>query len=80
MKGKVICDDISNIDNDYLRGFGNGTKIDLVIGGPPCPAFSKSRFYRTDKPKGKDDISLTIENYFRVIKNLKPVACSFLKT
>ena len=23
--------------------------VDVVIGGPPCPAFSKSRFYLTEK-------------------------------
>src|SRR5436309_3482513 len=25
--------------------------IDLLIGGPPCPPFSKSRFYRKSKPR-----------------------------
>lgn len=23
--------------------------IDILVGGPPCPAYSKSRFYRTEK-------------------------------
>ena len=29
--------------------------IDGVVGGPPCPSFSKSRFYRTEKDRGIDD-------------------------
>jgi DNA (cytosine-5)-methyltransferase 1 len=29
--------------------------LSLVAGGPPCPPFSKSRFYRKDKPRALED-------------------------
>jgi hypothetical protein len=30
-------------------------EIDLLSGGPPCPPYSKSRFYRKEKPRALDD-------------------------
>ena len=36
-------------------GLKKGSEVDVVAGGPPCPAFSKSRFYRKDKPRALDD-------------------------
>ena len=30
-------------------------QIDLLAGGPPCPPYSKSRFYRKDKPRALGD-------------------------
>ena len=32
-----------------------GRDIDLLAAGPPCPPFSKSRFWRTDLPRGFAD-------------------------
>jgi DNA (cytosine-5)-methyltransferase 1 len=48
--------------------------LDCLIGGPPCPAFSKSRFYRTEKPRGIDDDNAdeTINGYLRTLTDLKP--------
>lgn len=48
--------------------------IDLLAGGPPCPPFSKSRFYRTDKPRALDDPvgDATISGYLKVLKLVKP--------
>ena len=37
---KIICDDIRNIDFKDLQ---KQYKFDFVVGGPPCPPFSKSR-------------------------------------
>ena len=44
------------------------------MGGPPCPSFSKSRFYRTEKDRGIDDANglLTVANYFRAVEELNP--------
>ena len=49
-------------------------QIDGLVGGPPCPPFSKSRFYRTDKKRGLDDENgfLTVSNYFRALEELNP--------
>ncbi|MBB3762273.1 MULTISPECIES: DNA cytosine methyltransferase [Xanthomonas] len=51
-------------------------EVDLLIGGPPCPAFSKSRFYRTDKPRALEDpvAKETVGGYLRVLKEAKPKA------
>ncbi|PWS27107.1 DNA (cytosine-5-)-methyltransferase [Pedobacter yonginense] len=69
---EVVCDDIQNIDFDAIRlKHGN---IDGLVGGPPCPPFSKSRFYRKEKSRGIDDEDgfITISNYFRAVKELNP--------
>lgn len=51
-------------------------EVDLLIGGPPCPAFSKSRFYRTDKPRALDDpvAAETVGGYLRVLDEIRPKA------
>lgn len=51
-------------------------ELDLLAGGPPCPAFSKSRFYRTEKPRALDDpvAKETIGGYLRVLKEARPRA------
>ena len=69
---ELVCDDIKNID--FKNILDNKNIIDGVIGGPPCPSFSKSRFYLKDKKRGiEDDVGLeTISNYFKAIKILKP--------
>jgi DNA (cytosine-5)-methyltransferase 1 len=68
----TICDDISNIDFKTLAK-KNGP-IDGVIGGPPCPPFSKSRFYLKDKTRGMDDSDgeSSLINFIRCIKETKP--------
>ena len=50
--------------------------VDLLIGGPPCPPFSKSRFYRTDKPRAMDDPvgEVTIGGYLATLAWLRPRA------
>ncbi len=51
-------------------------KVDLLVGGPPCPPFSKSRFYRTDKPRAMQDPvgEVTISGYLDTLRWLKPKA------
>ncbi|WP_431842956.1 DNA cytosine methyltransferase [Calidifontibacter indicus] len=50
--------------------------VDVLIGGPPCPPFSKSRFYRTDKPRAMHDPigEVTINGYLETLRWLKPKA------
>jgi DNA (cytosine-5)-methyltransferase 1 len=50
--------------------------VDLLVGGPPCPPYSKSRFYRKEKPRAlQDDLGLeTISGYLSVLQKLHPRA------
>ena len=71
----VVCDDIRNIDYaKYLSEIGlTFADIDVLAGGPPCPAYSKSRFYRTDKKRAlEDENSFTLPEYFRALKEIRP--------
>lgn len=53
-----------------------GTEIDLLVGGPPCPPYSKSRFYRKEKPRAlEDDVAWeTLNGYFDTLRLLSPRA------
>lgn len=71
----VVCDDIRKIDYDKsLERIGMGKKdIDILVGGPPCPAYSKSRFYRTEKKRAlEDENSFTLYEYFRALDEIRP--------
>jgi DNA (cytosine-5)-methyltransferase 1 len=69
---EVVTDDVKNIDFKKIKR--KHKIIDGLVGGPPCPSFSKSRFYRTEKDRGIDDANglLTVTNYFRAVEELSP--------
>ena len=69
---EVVCDNIENIDFKKIRK--THKNIDGLVGGPPCPPFSKSRFYRKEKERGIDDEDgfMTVSNYFRAVEELNP--------
>jgi DNA (cytosine-5)-methyltransferase 1 len=50
--------------------------IALLAGGPPCPPYSKSRFYRKEKPRALEDPLgwSTLQGYLRALSILKPKA------
>src|ERR1700733_9279154 len=50
--------------------------IDLLVGGPPCPPYSKSRFYRKSKPRALNDAvgEETLNGYLNALRILKPRA------
>lgn len=71
----VINKSIFDVSNkEILNGIGPLKQgLDLVVGGPPCQPYSKSRFYRKDIQRGmQDPLSNTLLEYFRVVKLLKP--------
>jgi len=80
VSNNIICDDIINVSNEKIAsvtGLSKGN-TDIVLGGPPCPAFSKSRFYRKEMTHGTDDESWkTVEEYFRIVKGFMPKAFIF---
>ena len=51
-------------------------QIDLLAGGPPCPPYSKSRFYLKDKPRALGDPVgwESINGYLRALKLIQPRA------
>jgi DNA (cytosine-5)-methyltransferase 1 len=55
---------------------GSFGEVDLVAGGPPCPPFSKSRFYRKEKPRALDDPNgwETIDGFLNVLDWDRPRA------
>ena len=59
---------------EFREATGQG--VDLLVGGPPCPPFSKSRFYRKDMPRALDDPigQETITGYLRALKMARPRA------
>ncbi len=67
---------VSDIDPTRLRMYGADTDIDLLAGGPPCPPYSKSRFYRTSKPRALADSvgQETMAGYLKVLDLLRPRA------
>lgn len=50
--------------------------VSLVAGGPPCPPFSKSRFYRKEKLRALDDPNgwETVNGYLDVLDWVRPRA------
>lgn len=59
-----------------LSGGGAIPEVDLLAGGPPCPPYSKSRFYRTSKPRALDDEvgHETMQGYLNALRMLRPRA------
>jgi DNA (cytosine-5)-methyltransferase 1 len=69
---EIVCDTIENVDFKKIKR--KHKAIDGLVGGPPCPPFSKSRFYRKEKERGIDDEDgfMTVTNYFRAVEELAP--------
>jgi DNA (cytosine-5)-methyltransferase 1 len=67
---------------DFVRDLSAGAlldqdeEIELLVGGPPCPPYSKSRFYRKEKPRAlRDDLAWeTINGYLDTLRLLEPRA------
>ncbi|MGV1003880.1 MAG: DNA cytosine methyltransferase [Candidatus Nanopelagicales bacterium] len=71
--------DIREFDRSLVGGMVGRQSlhdVDLLVGGPPCPPFSKSRFYRTEKPRALADPvgEVTISGYLETLRWLRPRA------
>jgi len=56
----------------HAGGFGRGEKPDLLVGGPPCVAFSKSGFWLDWKRDGVDPAASLLQAYTAVLAQAKP--------
>ena len=71
----VKCSDIReiNYEDELAKILLSIKDIDVLVGGPPCPAFSKSRFYRTEKKRAlEDENAFTLHEFFRALKEIRP--------
>lgn len=59
---------------DILRagGLGGRERPDLLVGGPPCVAFSKSGFWLDWKREGVDPAASLLQAYTRVLAEARP--------
>jgi DNA (cytosine-5)-methyltransferase 1 len=74
--GNVITADITQLEPiATMTELGlNAGDIDLLVGGPPCVAFSKSGFHLEYKRQGRDPRSGLLDDYVRFLKALQPKA------
>ncbi|MGH7961027.1 MAG: DNA cytosine methyltransferase, partial [Candidatus Binatia bacterium] len=68
--------DITKVDpHEVMREIGIGQgDLDLLVGGPPCVAFSKSGFHLEYKREGKDSRASLLDDYLRFLEAMRPQA------
>lgn len=74
---QIFQGSVTDLTDERLQNLlGTSPSIDLLAGGPPCPPYSKSRFYRKDMPRGLDDPvgAETLAGYLNTLKTLRPRA------
>ncbi len=71
---KVYCKDIKDFGlSDLQKDFGiKEGEVDLVVGGPPCQAYSTVGKRLIDDPRGQ-----LFQEYYRVLKEINPKAFLF---
>lgn len=65
-------DGVSTKDMLRAGGFGRGETPDLLVGGPPCVAFSKSGFWLDWKRDGVDPAASLLQAYTAVLAQARP--------
>lgn len=91
VSSKVLHFDIQRTD-DLIKGYKNdviygssrglehivgGKKIDVVIGGPPCQAYSIAGRIRDENGMHNDYRNFLFESYIKIVEKFKPKACIF---
>lgn len=67
-----LCEDIRNIDAQYLNEKLAGQKVDMVVGGPPCQGFST-----VGKGEVFDERNKLFLEFVRIVKILSPEVVLF---
>lgn len=75
---------INGFDQDELYGSSHGLsaivnnrKVDAIIGGPPCQAYSIAGRIRDTKGMDIDYRNFLFESYIRIVNKFQPDACIF---
>ena len=69
----VLNIDITRDDvNDCIDRVCLGRAVDVIIGGPPCQAYSTAGRARDDKGMKDDPRNFLFENYVKVLNHFKP--------
>ena len=63
---------VSTADILAAGGFSSRDRPDLLVGGPPCTAFSKSGFWLDWKRDGADPAASLLQAYTRVLAEAQP--------
>ncbi len=75
-ENSVICEKIG--ENNYkdlitkVQESLNGEKLDIIVGGPPCQAYSHIGRARDDKNMRQDERNFLYKYYIEFLKALKP--------
>ncbi|MDR0919528.1 MAG: DNA cytosine methyltransferase [Oscillospiraceae bacterium] len=71
-------------DSEYGKSSGldflvkeNGENVDLIIGGPPCQAYSMALRNRDEEKVSQDYRNFLFESYAKIVKHYKPKAFVF---
>jgi DNA (cytosine-5)-methyltransferase 1 len=68
-KAKAICADLLNFnDQRIIEEFGN-SKIDVIVGGPPCQGFSSANRWQKENADPRNKL---FYEYLRFVEILKP--------
>lgn len=51
-----------------------GTRPDILFGGPPCTGFSHAGFWLDDKRSGRDPASQLLDTFIEAVRTLRPEA------
>lgn len=78
-EANFVLGPVEDLDESHFEALLREGPVDLLAGGPPCPPYSKSRFYRKDKPRGLNDPvgDATLNGYLRVLRITRPRAFLF---
>jgi DNA (cytosine-5)-methyltransferase 1 len=60
-----------------LNALVNEQKVDVIIGGPPCQAYSVAGRIRDENGMHEDYRNYLFESYMAVVDHFKPAACIF---
>jgi DNA (cytosine-5)-methyltransferase 1 len=77
LRRPVIRRDIRTVTAEELLDaaeLASGEHPDLLVGGPPCIAFSKSGFWLDYKREGRDPAAGLLQAYTRMLSDIRPRA------